>query len=258
MNEMNGTDDTEYEDDDYEQFNDDGTPEPDAEEVDVDQLPNATPANVTAQRAGRTGPSQPQAHEFMFNRDRSPRAATIPTSTVGAGRQGNNVPPSVNILGATSRLNAQIQDGIAIPVAGPSRRGRQNVEGNQTITDMLPIIETPSGSSHDPPNTQGQAIVAPNPYTENSHYAQYDGMDVDMPSSSGANLMDTDQWPVPEAGPSSTIYTGSPGNEEGNQWNMKRTLRDVFHFGRNSQENPHQHHYPPPPPPPPTGGAARY
>src|SRR6267154_2561696 len=79
MNETNGTDDTEYEDDDYEIFNDDGTPEPDPD-VEVDQSPPSpkpAPASVTVQqRGGRGGGSgQPQAREFVFNRDRSPPAA---------------------------------------------------------------------------------------------------------------------------------------------------------------------------------------
>lgn len=264
MNETNGTDDTEYEDDEYENFNEDGTPEPDIEEGDGDQAPNMPdpiPANITAQRGARPVPSQPQAHEFVFNRDRPPRTVTIPTSTIGAGRQGNNVPPSVNILGATSRLNAQIQDGIAIPVAGPSRRGRHNVERTQTITDMLPIIETPSGSTSGPLNPQGQGIPTPNLHfaeigrqqaasqpIQVPNLRQHDEMIMETPVGSYVNTMDIDQWSVIEAGSSYAALAGPSGTGDGpgNQWNMRRTLRDVFHFGRNSQESP-QHYQPPPP-----------
>jgi F-box and leucine-rich repeat protein GRR1 len=227
----NGTDDTEYEDDYDEQFNEDGTPEPDIEVADGDRPPpitSAPPGNATVQHGGRTRPSQPQAHEFMFNRGRSPRAVTIPTFTVGAGRQGNSVSPSVNILGATSRLNAQIQDGTAIPVAGPSRRGRQNVEGNQMITDMLPIIETPSSSSHGQ-NMHTQEPMEPIYCIEDAH-TQPAGMDLETPVVLGVNPVDMNT----QAGPSSGVYPRA----EGNQWNMRRTLRDVFHFGRNPQEIP--------------------
>ncbi|EKM80050.1 hypothetical protein AGABI1DRAFT_120086 [Agaricus bisporus var. burnettii JB137-S8] len=229
MNE-NGTDDTEYEDDFDEQFIEDGTPEPDVEVADGDRPSftlSASPGNVTVQQGGRAGPSQPQAHEFMFNRDRSPRAVTIPTSAAAAGRQGNNVSPSVNILGATSRLNAEIQDGTAIPVAGPSRRGRQNMEGIQTITDMLPIIETPSGSSQGQ-NPHAQASMEPI-YSMNEHsHSQRSGMDLDTPATHGVSLVDM----------RSNTQAGVYPRTEGNQWNMRRTLRDVFHFGRNPQEIP--------------------
>lgn len=255
MNETNGTDDTEYEDDEDEHFNGDGTPEPDPEEGEGDQVEeehDMTPTTIVPHREGPPGPSQPQAHEFVFNRDRSPRAATVPTSTIGAGRQGNNVPPSVNILGATSRLNAHIQDGIAIPVTTPPRRGRQSWEGNQTITDVLPIVEASSDSTNGPSRLQLPGVPTPNLHfaemgqqqqvasqtTQMPHLGHHDGIDMNTPVSSHVNTMDLDQWSVLEAGSSSTSFVVSPGADgPGNQWNMRRTLRDVFHFGRNPQED---------------------
>lgn len=256
MNETNGTDDTEYEDDEDEPFNGDGTPEPDPEEGEGDQGQeehHMTPTGIIPHPEGSAGPSQPQAHEFVFNRDRSPRAAPILTSTIGAGRQGNNVPPSVNILGATSRLNAQIQDGIAIPVTTPPRRGRQSGEGNQTITDVLPIVEASSDSTSGPSHLRRTGIPTPNlHFAEMGHHQQvasqqiqmphlerHDGIDMNTPASSHVNVMDLDQWSVLEAGSSSASYAVPPGADgPGNQWNMRRTLRDVFHLGRNSQEDP--------------------
>jgi F-box and leucine-rich repeat protein GRR1 len=274
MNETNGTDDTEYEDDDYEIFNDDGTPEPDAEN-DMDEappVPSPAPINVTTQRGGRSAPSQPQAHEFVFNRDRPPRAATIPTSNIGPGRQGSNVPPSVNILGATSRLNAHIQDGTAIPVVGPSRRGRQVTDADQTITDMLPIVETPSGSTGDRPGFQFNGYSAPDqhyaemghqqgyqpqimqPQMQPPHYEHYAAPDADTTSSPPPNTMDVDQWSVVDGTPYAEGTAGPSGLGEGsgNQWNVGRTLRGVFHFGRSPNENIYQQY---PPQPPPSGGA---
>ncbi|KAF5363421.1 hypothetical protein D9756_000384 [Leucocoprinus leucothites] len=279
MNETNATDDTEYEDDDYEIFNDDGTPEPDAE-VEMEQTPlatvtpNPTPVDVTAQSPRGGGPGQPQAHEFVFNRDRSPRGATIPTSTIGAGRLGNNVPPSVNILGATSRLNAHIQDGTAIPVAGPSRRGCQGAPADQTISDMLPIIETPSGSTSGQTGFPfGQYSALDQHYAEMAHqqsyeqeqmmnqqmrvhqYGQYTVSDTGTTMvDSHTNPVDVDQWSMVDA-TSSNGEAGLSGTGDGssNHWNVGRTLRGVFHFGRGShQENPYQQ-YPPQPPAP--GGA---
>jgi len=219
-----------------------------------------TPTTIVPHREGPTGPSQPQAHEFVFNRDRSPRTGTAPTSTIGAGRQGNNVPPSVNILGATSRLNAQIQDGIAIPVTTPPRRGRQSGEGNQTITDVLPIVEASSDSTSGPSQLRRPGIPTPNLHfaelghqqqvaAQPTHLGQHDGMDTNTPLNSHINTMDLDQWSVLEAGSSSASFAGPPVTDgSGNQWNMRRTLRDVFHFGRNPQEDLQQ-----PRPPPPHG-----
>ncbi|KAJ3576201.1 hypothetical protein NP233_g610 [Leucocoprinus birnbaumii] len=277
MNETNATDDTEYEDDDYEIFNDhDGTPEPDAE-AEIEQAPAApaiqppAPANVTVQRAGRSGPSQPQAHEFVFNRERSPRGVTNPTSTIGAGREGNNVPPSVNILGATSRLNAHIQDGTAVPVSipGPSRRGRQGAHGDQSISDMLPIVETSSGSTggqigipfaqYSAPDHQHAEIAhlqgdqVLDHQMSSHHYGQYIPPDASATAMDvQTNPMEVDQWSMVDA--TSSNGEGVPGpsaveDGSGNHWNVGRTLRGVFHFGRNHQDNIYQP-YPPHPPPP--------
>ncbi|KXN89591.1 SCF E3 ubiquitin ligase complex F-box protein grrA [Leucoagaricus sp. SymC.cos] len=281
MNETNGTDDTEYEDDDYEIFNDDGTPEPDAE-AEMDQTPVALnpppvpPVTMTIQRGGRAGSNQPQAHEFVFNRDRSPRAATIPTSTIGAGRQGNNVPPSVNILGATSRLNAQIQDGMAIPITGPSRRGRQGADADQTIIDMLPIVETSSGSIGEQGGFQFAGYSSPDQHyaemgyqqtyqqpmmrqqMDGATYTQYVAPGAPISTGSHPTAMDVDQWSMPDSAPSHSEPTAGPsGSGDTSQWNVGRTLRGVFHFGRNPQENLYQYNSTQPPAPP-GGGYSRH
>jgi F-box and leucine-rich repeat protein GRR1 len=104
------------------------------------------------------------------------------------------------------------------------------VEGNQMITDMLPIIETPSGSSQGQ-NMHAQESMEPICYLENSHILPI-GMDLETPVVHSVNPVDMRS--NTQAGSSSGVYPRA----EGNQWNMRRTLRDVFHFGRNPQEIP--------------------
>jgi F-box and leucine-rich repeat protein GRR1 len=75
----------------------------------------------------------PQSHEFVFRRDRPIRGATIPPTV-----HANQLPPSANIQGATSRLNAQI---AAHTPPGPSPRPRGQGQGLRSMADILPIIE---------------------------------------------------------------------------------------------------------------------
>lgn len=254
MNETNGTDDTEYEDDDYEIFNDDGSPEPDAD-VDMEPVVVASdPASVTNTR----GRVQPQAHEFVFDRHRSPRVTTIATSTIGAGRQGSNVPPSVNILGATTRLNAQIQDGFATPVAGPEG-SRQDPRSDQSMSNMRSIVESSFNL------TDGQIGVPLCQYTVSSqHYAgiSQQGYQPQQTIDQHMQVHHYEQYAVPDVGTSNnyqripmgtgqwTVVDATPSNAEGssNHWNVGRTWR-AFHFGHNAQEGIYQPH------PPASGGA---
>jgi len=256
MNETNGTDDTEYDDDDYEIFNDDGTPEPDA---DVDMEPVAVVSDPASGYVTNTrGRIQPQAHEFVFDRHRSPRVTTIATSTIGAGRQGSNVPPSVNILGATSRLNAQIQDGFATPVAGPEGN-RQDPHADQSMSNMRPIVESSfnlTGSQIGVPlcqytvpsqhyagmSQQGyQPKQTMDQHMQVHHYEQYAVPDVGTSSNYQGTPMDTGRWTMVDA-------TSSNAEGSSNHWNVGRAWRS-FHFRHNAQEDIYQSH------PPASGGA---
>lgn len=142
---MNGTDDTEYEDDDDDDaYIDEDTPEPetggegdDDDEVYVPRRQSPELASIPVYRGYRP-PSRnlPQSHEFVFRRDRPIRGATIPPAV-----NTTQLPPSANIQGATSRLNAQILAAYASP-APPSPRPRGHGQGLRSMADMLPIIES--------------------------------------------------------------------------------------------------------------------
>ncbi|KAJ7498740.1 hypothetical protein FB451DRAFT_1334373 [Mycena latifolia] len=141
LTEMNGTDDTEDEEDeiDGEAYREDDTPEPDPEDVDdedefgsrrmflhLQQLASSS----AAARGSRPvtlptnpPPPPPQGHEFSFL---PARAATIPPA--GPPLRG----------GFISRHDAQIA-GALTPAAGPSRATRPAPRG---VADMLPIVET--------------------------------------------------------------------------------------------------------------------
>ncbi|KAF5387725.1 hypothetical protein D9615_000551 [Tricholomella constricta] len=148
ITDMNGTDDTEYEEDDDEDelYNVEDTPEPDDgynDDVDVDASRRmlSESAYAASAREFRYPANPPPSHEFVFRRDRLIRGSTIPASRSAA----SHVPPSVNIEGATNRLNAQI---LAASMAqGPSRRPLGQPQGHRSMADMLPIIETPNSPS---------------------------------------------------------------------------------------------------------------
>ncbi|KAF8076571.1 hypothetical protein FPV67DRAFT_1559009 [Lyophyllum atratum] len=141
ITDMNGTDDTEYEDDDEEEdlYNAEDTPEPDDgynddEDGNASQRMRSESAYAASAREYRQPLNPPPSHEFVFRRDRPIRGATIPASRSTA----SNVPPSVNIEGATNRLNAQIL---------AARRPLGQAQGHRSMADMLPIVE----SSNSPP-----------------------------------------------------------------------------------------------------------
>jgi F-box and leucine-rich repeat protein GRR1 len=149
ITELNGTDDTEYEDDDddADAYVDEDTPEPETggEGDDDDEIHaprrQSPDENVAMYRGHRRHSlNLPQSHEFVFRRDRPIRGATIPPTA-----NSNQLPPSANIQGATSRLNAQI---LAAHTPGSSPRpSRGQGQGLRSMADMLPIIE----SSASPP-----------------------------------------------------------------------------------------------------------
>ncbi|KAG6911249.1 hypothetical protein DXG01_003116 [Tephrocybe rancida] len=146
ITDVNGTDDTEYEDDDEEEdLYIEGTPEPDdAYDDDDEETPSRRMFSESAYAASAREiqrPANPPPHEFVFRRDRPFRGATIPASHVSS----SHPPPSVNIEGATSRLNAQI---LAASIAStPNRRPPGQAQGHPSMADILPIVE----SSTSPP-----------------------------------------------------------------------------------------------------------
>ncbi|KAG5341945.1 hypothetical protein C0989_006788 [Termitomyces sp. Mn162] len=132
ITDLNGTDDTEYEDDDEDDVYED-TPEPDEvindeeQEIVSRRLHFESAYNIPA-REHRQPFRPPPSHEFAFRRDRPVRSATIPASHGSA----SHPPPSANIEGATNRLNAQI-----LAAETSARRSH----GHRLMPDMIPIVE---------------------------------------------------------------------------------------------------------------------
>ena len=154
---MNHTDDTEYEEDDFdgEGYQEDETPEPDnfgegRQMIGYPRQHILYNPNVTTTRVHQpdhahqpaTHPGHGQVHEFAFQRDRPIRASTAPTTTPRREPEGS---PTANLLGATSRLNAQIQ--ASTPTAGSTRLPRVRIRHGHTAADVLPIIESSSSQS---------------------------------------------------------------------------------------------------------------
>ncbi|KAJ7682627.1 hypothetical protein DFH06DRAFT_1161689, partial [Mycena polygramma] len=138
LTEMNGTDDTEDEEDeiDAEAYREDDTPEPDPEEADegrrLQQLASAR-GNRPAMLPTNPPPPGP-GHEFGFRRPARAAPVAPPAAELNFG-------PS---LSATNQVVA------ATPGAGPSRATRQTPRG---VADMLPIVET----SRSPPPSERSA-----------------------------------------------------------------------------------------------------
>nr|AOC97496.1 ethylene- and jasmonate-responsive plant defensin [Flammulina velutipes] len=137
ITEMNGTDDTEYEDDDYE----------DGEGYDDDDIPDGEEgdepfeeADYATQRALLHAMPQLTPYRGHQNPDYgySTRHSAAPPA---AHRQHQPLEVSTtltNLNGATDRLNAQLM--ASSNAAGPSRRP------NRTMADILPIVEHSASS----------------------------------------------------------------------------------------------------------------
>ncbi|KAF8165532.1 hypothetical protein B0H34DRAFT_648978 [Crassisporium funariophilum] len=150
ITEMNNTDDTEYEEDEFDgdAYQEDDTPEPENDGRGVEGYPRQNllyNPNVTTTRGHvQAEPLQLEfwnpAHEFAFRRDRPARAATIPmTNSQRDNRSTAQISPSSNLRAATSRLNAQIQS--STPTPAQPRLPSGHAQSNRTVADVLPLIE---------------------------------------------------------------------------------------------------------------------
>jgi F-box and leucine-rich repeat protein GRR1 len=154
LTEMNGTDDTEDEEDeiDAEAYREDDTPEPDPEEVDEDdefgsrrmflQLQQLASARGNRNALPTNPPPPVPGHEWVMPRRRS----TAPPST--EVNFNASLSATSRLRDAATRLNSQVV--AATPGAGPSRAARQTPRG---VADMLPIVET----SRSPPPSERSA-----------------------------------------------------------------------------------------------------
>ena len=118
ITELNNTDDTEYEEDDFdgEGYQEDDTPEPETfgQFREMEGYPRQymiyNPNTLRGPYQQNDPPAQP--HEFAFQRDRPNRSATVPPATIRHGHSRDirpDISPTSNLQGAMSRLNAQIQ-----------------------------------------------------------------------------------------------------------------------------------------------------
>jgi F-box and leucine-rich repeat protein GRR1 len=154
ITEQNGTDDTEYdeeEDDDTVAFQENESPEPEAADVDDDVLLEQVHARQqgtrSAPRARRDGPSRYEVPQHALGPENQRlRMLTIPTF-FGPNHQRisatNRAQAESTVQGATSVLQQQLQQ------ASTSRRDRGPGAGQRAFADMLPILESPT-SPHDP------------------------------------------------------------------------------------------------------------
>lgn len=147
---MNNTDDTEYEEDDFdaEAYQEDDTPEPEffGETRGVEGYPRQNiliNPTMTTPRGSRIGSSVPAlqlpSHEFTFQLDQPTGATTFPTDARD-GRQMREISPSTNLHGATSRLNAQIT--ASTPTLQP-RLLHGHPQLIRSVADVLPVVESP-------------------------------------------------------------------------------------------------------------------
>ncbi|KAG6869334.1 hypothetical protein C0993_000087 [Termitomyces sp. T159_Od127] len=133
ITDLNGTDDTEYEDEDEDDaYAGEDTPEPEDGVNDGEEEVNSRhlhTESIISARGYRQPVHPPPSHEFAFRRDRPVRSATIPAS-----HNSLHPPPSVDIEGAANRLNAQI--------LAAQTSGRQfQIHGHRSMVDRLPIVE---------------------------------------------------------------------------------------------------------------------
>jgi F-box and leucine-rich repeat protein GRR1 len=160
LTEMNGTDDTEDEDEDEidgDAYREDDTPEPDLEDVDEDdefgsrrmflQLQQLASARGTRGSAVLpTNPPPVPGNDFGYRRAPT-RASTLPAQQTDFNSQS----ATSRLRDAATRLNNQVA--TAPSAAGPSRAGAATRQTGRGVADMLPIVET----SRSPPPSERSA-----------------------------------------------------------------------------------------------------
>ncbi|KAF8195711.1 hypothetical protein K438DRAFT_1826391 [Mycena galopus ATCC 62051] len=162
LTEMNGTDDTEDEEDDIdaEAYREDDTPEPDPDDFEEDdefgsrrmflQLQQLASARGTRGPANLpTNPPPPvPGNDFGFRRPI--RASTLPPPQTDFNSQS----ATSRLRDAATRLNNQIA--AAAPAAGPSRVSAATRQIPRGVADMLPIVET----SRSPPPPSERSVAS--------------------------------------------------------------------------------------------------
>ncbi|KAK7061916.1 SCF E3 ubiquitin ligase complex F-box protein GrrA [Favolaschia claudopus] len=158
LTEMNGTDDTEDEEDeiDAEAYREDDTPEPDPEDIEEEdefgsrrmflQLQQLASARGTRGSAVLPTHPPPPVPGNDFGYQRPTRASTLPPLHPDYNSQST----TSRLRDAATRLNNQIAASPAPVFAGPSRIGVASRQAPRGVADMLPIVET----SRSPPPSE--------------------------------------------------------------------------------------------------------
>ncbi|TFK71786.1 RNI-like protein [Pluteus cervinus] len=156
INEMNGTDDTEYEDD-FDGYQEEDTPEPEASteaEVIEDYTRRSNffnglvPSQVGPSSRTQEAPGGPLA----LQRERLRTAVPSHTSS----RYYSDSPSAATVVAPTNRVNSNPPVLTTTPVAGPSssRRSRPTIQASRSMADILPIVE----GSNSPPGSETASV----------------------------------------------------------------------------------------------------
>jgi hypothetical protein len=147
LTEMDGTDDTEYEEEDdafgaAEESQDQDDGEEEDGDGDGDETFEGHPVRDADEdlRPFNAHHSQaPPSHEFVFRRERPMRSATIPPSGYAQSASSSSTARPTPDAGTSSHHHHQGH-------SSSSRRSRQN-HSERSISELLPIVESSSGSS---------------------------------------------------------------------------------------------------------------
>lgn len=220
MTEMNGTDDTEYEEDDFEP--DDEMPDPDIGEVDdedtVQELGarREDPSTAGGHQLTRANQNPPQLYEYT----RQPQSSTVPSSS----SRGGNVGPYTT------------GQGFANPSAGPAWRPRDQHHPVTSVADNLPIIERNNSASPSASDIASNRSGGTNNSNGATFFRTYQDANVAQPTfmvrNEGALTPDLDSA---EIGHGRGMQTGSHGSNMG--------YRSFLHTGVQQSLTGHHHHH---------------
>jgi len=225
MTEMNGTDDTEYEEDEFEP--DDEMPDPDiggeAEDEDTVQeigILREDPSTTRGNQSIRPNPIQPQLYEYS----RQPQSSTVPPSS---SRSANVGPYTTG-------------QGFAYPSAGPARRSRDQHHPVTTVADSLPIIERNNSASPSTSDIASNRSGGTNNSNGATFFRTYQDASLAQPAfaarNEGTMTPDLDFAEIAHGrGMQTGLHTGPHGSSSAHRY--------FFHVGAQQSSTGHHHHH---------------
>ncbi len=225
MTEMNGTDDTEYEEDEFEP--DDEMPDPDiggeAEDEDTVQeigILREDPSTTRGNQSIRPNPIQPQLYEYS----RQPQSSTVPPSS---SRSANVGPYTTG-------------QGFAYPSAGPARRSRDQHHPVTTVADSLPIIERNNSASPSTSDIASNRSGGTNNSNGATFFRTYQDASLAQPAfvarNEGTLTPDLDFAEIGHGrGMQTGLHTGPHGSSSAHRY--------FFHVGAQQSSTGHHHHH---------------